>query len=81
MKKQTSIFLTAALLAAVSGTTINAEETYTVGICQYVQHEALDLATQGFKDALTEALLLDSYLCPKCENAMVRRNAYLGNPD
>lgn len=56
MKKKTSILLTAALLAAVSGTTINAEETYTVGICQYVQHEALDLATQGFKDALTEAL-------------------------
>lgn len=30
--------------------------TYTVGICQLVQHEALDLATQGFKDALTEEL-------------------------
>ena len=31
-------------------------ETYTVGICQLVQHEALDAATQGFKDAITEAL-------------------------
>lgn len=31
-------------------------ETYTVGICQLVQHEALDAATQGFKDALTEEL-------------------------
>lgn len=30
-------------------------DTYTVGICQLVQHEALDAATQGFKDALTEA--------------------------
>ena len=29
--------------------------TYTVGICQLVQHEALDAATQGFKDALTAA--------------------------
>ena len=28
--------------------------TYTVGICQLVQHPALDAATQGFKDALTE---------------------------
>lgn len=28
---------------------------YVVGICQLVQHEALDAATQGFKDALTEA--------------------------
>ncbi|MBQ7429191.1 MAG: ABC transporter substrate-binding protein [Butyrivibrio sp.] len=28
--------------------------TYTVGICQLVQHVALDAATQGFKDVLTE---------------------------
>ena len=31
-------------------------ETYTVGVCQLVQHEALDAATQGFVDALTEEL-------------------------
>ena len=31
-------------------------KTYTVGICQLVQHEALDAATQGFKDALTDKL-------------------------
>ena len=31
-------------------------EVYTVGICQLVQHDALDAATQGFKDALTAAL-------------------------
>ena len=31
-------------------------QSYTVGICQLVQHPALDAATQGFKDALTEAL-------------------------
>lgn len=30
-------------------------DSYTVGICQLVQHVALDAATQGFKDALTEA--------------------------
>ena len=29
--------------------------TYTVGICQYAPHDALDAATQGFQDALTEA--------------------------
>lgn len=29
---------------------------YVVGICQLVQHEALDAATQGFIDALNEAL-------------------------
>ena len=31
-------------------------QTYTVGIIQQVQHEALDAATQGFQDALTELL-------------------------
>lgn len=30
--------------------------TYKVGICQLVQHEALDAATQGFMDTLTEEL-------------------------
>ena len=29
---------------------------YTVGVCQLVQHDALDAATQGFIDALNEAL-------------------------
>lgn len=28
--------------------------TYNIGICQLVEHEALDAATEGFKDALTE---------------------------
>ena len=31
-------------------------KTYNVGICQLVQHVALDAATQGFKDALTDAI-------------------------
>lgn len=31
-------------------------DVYEVGICQLVQHPALDAATQGFKDALTELL-------------------------
>ena len=31
-------------------------KTYTVGVCQLVQHEALDAATQGFVDALKEEL-------------------------
>lgn len=32
------------------------DAVYTVGICQLVQHDALDAATQGFKDALKEEL-------------------------
>lgn len=32
------------------------EETYTIGICQLVTHDALDAATQGFMDTLTNAI-------------------------
>ena len=42
--------------AAASAADDTAAKTYTVGICQLVQHEALDAATQGFKDALTAKL-------------------------
>lgn len=31
-------------------------KAYTVGICQLMKHDSLDQATNGFKDALTEAL-------------------------
>ena len=51
---------TPAASTAESEETSAAESTdgkvYTVGICQLVQHEALDAATQVFKDALTEKL-------------------------
>ena len=40
---------------ADAGTSADAT-VYKVGICQLVQHEALDAATQGFIDALNEAL-------------------------
>ncbi len=33
-----------------------AEKTYKIGICQLVQHDALDKSNQGFQDALTELL-------------------------
>lgn len=42
--------------ADTASTEDDKDKTYTIGICQLVQHEALDAATQGFKDALTEAL-------------------------
>ena len=34
----------------------SAEETYNIGIIQLIQHPALDSATKGFRDALTEKL-------------------------
>ncbi len=42
------------LVCMCAGCTNTADDTFTVGICQLVQHEALDAATKGFKDALTE---------------------------
>lgn len=58
MKKIVALVLAAVLvLGMASAVTAKAEEkTYTVGICQLVQHAALDAATEGFMDALTEKL-------------------------
>ena len=42
--------------AAPETTAAPAAKTYNIGICQLVQHPALDAATQGFKDVLTEKL-------------------------
>ena len=39
--------------AAASGSAAADGQKFTVGICQLVQHAALDAATQGFEDALT----------------------------
>lgn len=35
---------------------VTIDKVFNVGICQLVQHDALDLATKGFRDALTEKL-------------------------
>ena len=40
--------------SASSGSSESSGQTYTIGICQQMEHEALDQATQGFKDACTE---------------------------
>ena len=71
MKKLLSLLCVAAMifaLAACGGSQAPAAEApaaeapaeeaqvFNVGICQLVQHPALDAATQGFKDALTEKL-------------------------
>lgn len=39
-----------------AGAENSATAQYTVGVCQLVQHEALDAATQGFIDALDEIM-------------------------
>lgn len=59
MKKIISVVLCCVLafsLAACSGSKDAEKKVYTVGICQLVQHEALDAATKGFRDALEKEL-------------------------
>ena len=59
MKKNViSALLVAAAIGVMTVCPVGAEEsqTYNVGICQLVQHVALDAATEGFKDALTDKL-------------------------
>jgi len=48
--------LTLALMLALIVPAMAEEASYNIGICQLVQHVALDDATQGFMDALTEKL-------------------------
>jgi len=42
--------------SAPAASVVSSGDKYTVGICQLVQHEALDAATQGFIDVLNESL-------------------------
>ena len=62
MKKQILAgVLSATMVVGMGGVSVFAadnadDKTYNIGICQLVQHEALDAATQGFKDAITEEL-------------------------
>lgn len=59
MKKNViALVLAAAMvlsLAACGGSSAK-KDSFTVGICQLVPHDALDAATQGFKDALEKEL-------------------------
>ena len=62
MKKQILAgVLSATMVVGMGGVSVFAadkadDKTYNIGICQLVQHDALDAATQGFKDAITEEL-------------------------
>ena len=78
--------LVASVFAGCSGG--SAKDTYTVGICQSMQHPALDKATEGFKKALTDKLgdkvtfkeqnaAGDSTLCSTIVNQYVSQNVDL----
>ena len=57
MKKIIAIALTLIMTMSLMAGFASAEgATYNIGIIQLIQHPALDAATQGFQDALTEKL-------------------------
>ena len=65
MKKITALLCAVLMLLSLAACGQKAEDTntgdtagekYVIGICQLVQHDALDAATQGFKDAIIEEL-------------------------
>ena len=56
MKRLTAMLLAGVMAVSLAACGGGSSAKYTVGICQLVQHEALDAATKGFKDALTEKL-------------------------
>ena len=62
-KKLVSILTVTALVASLTACgsdSGSSSKKYTIGICQLVEHEALDSATKGFKDALTKKLGKDN---------------------
>ena len=60
MKRTISILMAAVMLLTMcfglAGCGKADDGKYTIGICQIMKHVALDSATQGFKDALTEEI-------------------------
>ena len=63
MKKIMALILATVLIASAlvfTGCTGEENKVYNIGICQLVTHDALDAATQGFKDAVEEGLGKDN---------------------
>ena len=54
LKKLAAAALAGAMALSMVACSGGSEDVTKVGICQLVQHPALDAATKGFKDALTE---------------------------
>lgn len=92
MKKFLAILLTLALCVGMctSLTGCGEKADFTVGICQLMEHESLDKATNGFIDALTEALKAEGKtvefntqvagepnLCPTVVNTLTAKNVDL----
>ena len=88
-KRILAVLLAAVLLCSVfAGCSPKDDGKYVIGICQLVKHVALDAATQGFIDALTEELGAENVTfdpqiagdpsnCPTIVNAFVSKKVDL----
>lgn len=94
-KKLLSLLLATSLVASLaacgsddSGDKSSDKDSYTIGICQLVQHDALDAATKGFMDTVKKALgdkvtfdeqnaQNDSATCSTIINSFVSKNVDL----
>lgn len=92
MKKVISVVLAMALCvsACFAMSACGSKTDYTVGICQLMEHDSLDQATQGFVDALNEAMVAagktvefdtqvagDASLCSTVINTFTSKNVDL----
>lgn len=60
MKKLIAILLVLVMVVPMMAACNEDDGKYTIGICQYMPHPALDQATQGFKDAVIKGLGADN---------------------
>lgn len=61
LKKLLALGLCATMIGSFTGCgDSKGDKTYTIGICQLIQHDALDAATKGFQDALIDKLGKDN---------------------
>ena len=51
-----SLVMLAMVVTGCGNSDSGADKVYNIGICQLVQHDALDAATEGFQDALVDEL-------------------------
>lgn len=89
MKKIISLLTAAVLAISLTACSAGGKKVYNVGICQLVQHDALDAATKGFREALSEELgeenvkfdeqnaSNDSNACATIVNGFVSKNVDL----
>ena len=54
MKKLIAVILAVLMIVSMTACSSAKKDTYVIGICQIAPHDALDAATKGFMDALTE---------------------------